>query len=134
MRVAVVGSINYPDLEEVRKYVRSLPKGTVVVSGGAHGVDSAAKDEADMLGMETRIFPADWDKYGRAAGPIRNKLIVNNADVVVAFWDTNSRGTLNSFTYAIEQKKPTIIFRRVNAQSSTQVTTHNWKEEDSVSR
>jgi predicted Rossmann fold nucleotide-binding protein DprA/Smf involved in DNA uptake len=43
-RVAIIGSRDYPDLERVRAYVRRLPTGTVFISGGARGVDSAAEN------------------------------------------------------------------------------------------
>lgn len=50
------------------------------------------------------MFPADWDKYGRAAGPIRNKqmleYILEENPIVAAFWDGKSRGTKNMIDQA----------------------------------
>ena len=55
MRVAIIGSRNYPDLLEVCRYVRLLPAGTVVVSGGAIGVDQAAANAARGFGLEVGL-------------------------------------------------------------------------------
>lgn len=93
MNVAIVGSREFGDLEQVVTFVNTLPVGTVVVSGGARGVDSIAEAATKRRGLETCIFPADWTHYGKAAGIRRNVEIVNKADVIVAFWDGRSRGT-----------------------------------------
>lgn len=118
MKIAVVGSRDYPDLEEVRQFVRSkLKPGDTLVSGGARGVDSTAEDEAKKMGIECLIFPADWKTHGRIAGYMRNGTIVKNADEVHAFLHNNSRGTINTldiarfnnvphFVYKIKDKKP----------------------------
>ena len=58
------------------------------------------------------IFLPDWDKYGKSAGFIRNKLIINEADMVVAFWDGKSKGTKNSIDLAINAGKPVDIYIR----------------------
>lgn len=92
-RVAIVGSRDYPNLDEVREFVRSLPPGSVVISGGARGVDKAAQEEAEILGLEVVIHYADWDRYGHAAGHIRNRIVVDDCDELIAFWDGESTGT-----------------------------------------
>lgn len=113
IRVAIVGSREYPDLELVRQFVRKLaakyPRATVV-SGGAQGVDQAAEAQAGRLGLKTLIFPADWDRYGRSAGFRRNTTIVEHADVVVAFWDGQSRGTLDTTAKAIIAQKKLFVY------------------------
>lgn len=92
-RVAIVGSRDFPDLEAVRAYVRALPRGTVIVSGGARGVDRAAAQEGRRLGLEVVELFADWDRLGRRAGIVRNRRVLDFCDRVVAFWDGVSRGT-----------------------------------------
>ena len=87
MKVAIVGTRTYPDLEQVREYVRKLSREDIIVSGGAKGVDETAEDEARKLGMEVISVPAEWNKYGRRAGLMRNDIIVAMADCVVAFWE-----------------------------------------------
>ena len=66
---------------------------TEVVSGGARGVDHLGERFAQQNGIPLRIFPADWEKYGKAAGSIRNNQMALYADVLLAVWDGDSRGT-----------------------------------------
>lgn len=110
MRVGIVGSREFPDLEMVREYVRALDKDDVVVSGGARGVDLAAEQAAKSAGMRVDIYVPDWRKYGKRAAFLRNRLIVENSDRVVAFWDGVSRGTLNSMDLARELGKPLHVY------------------------
>jgi hypothetical protein len=104
--VAVVGSREYPDEERVRVFVRSLPSDSVLISGGARGVDSWAEDEARRHGMIVHVYPADWKRYGRRAGFIRNVDIVRSANRVVAFWDGRSPGTKSTIDIAERESKP----------------------------
>ena len=100
MRVAIVGSRGYPRPMAVVRYVRELPAGTTVVSGGASGVDSWAANAAVFHHLDTLVFRADWKAHGRAAGMMRNQDIVDAADRLVAFWDGESRGTKDSIAKA----------------------------------
>lgn len=109
LKVAVVGSRNYPNLREVEEFVNSLPDGTVVISGGARGVDQTAERAARRRGLQVEIYKPDWKKYGRGAGPIRNTEIVGAADTVVAFWDGKSAGTKDTITKARKTRKRVII-------------------------
>lgn len=89
----------------------------VLVSGGARGADKLGENFADEHQLEKIIFPAEWKKYGAAAGPIRNKLIVEDCDEVIAFWDGKSTGTNHSIGYARELGKPVQIIRFVGPRS-----------------
>lgn len=109
-RIAIVGSRDFPNLDQVREYVRSLPRDTIIVSGGARGVDTAAEYEANVQAMQTMIFPADWERYGKSAGYKRNISIVAYADEVVAFWDGKSRGTMHTVEIAREKGIPVKIY------------------------
>jgi len=100
MRLAIVGSQDYPNLDEVREFVRSQPSDTVIITGGAIGVDKVAEEEAEGLCMQVVIFKPNWQKYGRAAGPIRNRLIVDDCDQLQAFWYGDSPGTRSSIAIA----------------------------------
>lgn len=106
MRIAVVGSRKFPDMEKVRRYVRTLPVGTVVVSGGAEGVDKEAIAAAHEVFLSVDIFWPDWATHGKAARPLRNTKIVNSCDRLVAFWDGSSRGTADSIEKARKAGKP----------------------------
>lgn len=77
----------------------------LIVSGGARGVDTLAEAYAANNGMEFKKFPADWGRYGRSAGYIRNKEM--HAFIAqyphrgcCAFWDGRSLGTAHSFELA----------------------------------
>jgi predicted Rossmann fold nucleotide-binding protein DprA/Smf involved in DNA uptake len=100
MKVAIVGSRTYPNLSKVRAYIQTLPPDTVIVSGGARGVDKCAEKVAESIGLQTEIYPADWHKFGKSAGMKRNQQIVEASDRVVAFWDGQSRGTNNTIETA----------------------------------
>lgn len=108
--IAIIGSRNFPEPGPVAAFVTCLPADTVVVSGGAPGVDSFAEEAAKANGLETLIFPADWDGLGRQAGPIRNAQIVAQADRVVVFWDGASRGTLNTVLLATRAGLPVEVY------------------------
>lgn len=109
LKVAVVGSRNYQNLKEVEEFVNSLPQGTIVISGGARGVDRVAEEAARKRGLRIEIYKPDWRKYGKRAGLIRNTQIVNNADMIVAFWDKKSRGTQDTIKKAQRTGKGVII-------------------------
>ena len=111
VRVAIVGSRNYKDLSEVREYVLSLPQGTVIITGGANGVDSVAAAAAEDAGLKVVVHAAEWALYGKAAGPIRNRKIVEDCDKLVAFWDDESPGTKNSISLASKAGKLEKVFR-----------------------
>ncbi len=106
MKIAIVGSRDYPDRARVEALVQDLPDDVVVVTGGAVGVDRWAESVARSRGLEVEVILPDWQRYGRAAGPIRNKAIVEAADRVVAFWDGRSRGTRSTIELARKAGKP----------------------------
>lgn len=100
MKIAIVGSRDYENLAAVRAYVRRLPLGTIVISGHARGVDRTAEIEARRVGLEVVSIPADWARYGKQAGFIRNHALVTQADRVVAFWNGYSNGTNHTIKLA----------------------------------
>lgn len=119
MKVAIVGSRDYPNLDAVKEYIDSLPLDTIIVSGGARGVDRTAENRAKERGMKTLVFKPDWSKGGYA-GIERNGDIVAACDVLVAFWDNKSPGTRNSINRARIVGKPvTIIYAGVEDDEST---------------
>lgn len=101
MRVAIVGTRDWPDPQQVVAFVASLDvERDVIVSGHGGVVDLTAEWAADGFGFRTSIHPADWKRYGRAAGPRRNAALVADADAVYAWWDGTSRGTLDTIKRA----------------------------------
>lgn len=90
MKVAVIGSrgLSVTDLG------RYLPKNTTeIVSGGAKGVDTSAREYALSHGIKLTDFLPEYTKYGRSAPLKRNITIIEYSDIVLAFWDGKSRGT-----------------------------------------
>lgn len=100
MRVAVVGGRTYTDYDTMCRVLDRLTKITTIVSGGAIGADSLGARYAVDRGIDLVVYRPDWDRYGRGAGFRRNKTIVNNSDIVYAFWDGVSKGTSNTINYA----------------------------------
>ena len=110
-RVAIVGSRNFPRLRMVRDYVKKLPTGTIVVSGGARGVDSAAVAAAEARGLKTKVYLPNIEVHGTSAFAVRNRKIVRYADRVVAFMvDGGSRGTEMTLGFAREAGKPVKVY------------------------
>lgn len=110
-RVAIVGSRTYPDLAAVADYVATLPYGTVVISGGARGVDGVAEQAASRKGLECHVYYPNWAAHGRRAAAIRNREIVDACDRVVAFWDGRSPGTRMTIDMAKSAGKPVEVIR-----------------------
>lgn len=73
---------------------------TEVVSGCARGVDLYGELWAKNHGIPIKKFPAEWDRYGNGAGPIRNSQMAAYADALVAVWDGKSTGTANMIVKA----------------------------------
>ena len=90
MKVAVVGS-RCLYINSLKPYIPADV--TEIVSGGARGVDTAAKYFAKNSNLIYTEFLPEYDKYGRSAPLIRNDRIIARADMVVAIWDGKSRGT-----------------------------------------
>ena len=108
--IAIVGSRDYPDWTHVTRYVDKLPWATVVISGGARGVDTVAVRYAAQRSLMTEVYKAYWNLHGKAAGMIRNQKIVDAADKVVAFWDGKSRGTADTIAKARKAGKPCEVY------------------------
>lgn len=118
--IAVVGSRNIKKAPGVGKVVMEIiprdyfkaPKPGVIVSGGAKGADQIAEAIADHFDLPKWIFPAKWDQLGKTAGFVRNTIIVEKADVVVAIGDSRypTRGTTDTIEKAFALDKPVYFF------------------------
>jgi len=105
-RVCVSGSRGYSHLDNVDRLIASLPRDLTIVHGGAAGVDTRADAVARGLGFKVEICPADWSRYGRRAGPLRNRAMVASSDFLYAFWDGQSRGTASAIQAAVDGDVP----------------------------
>jgi hypothetical protein len=99
MRVLICGSRDFGYAPAVRDLIANLPEDTVVIEGGADGVDKMARAFALLRGMVVMEFPAAWKAYGKAAGPRRNKAMIEhgNPNLVYAFYNSQrkTKGTQN---------------------------------------
>ena len=102
MKVAVIGSRSI-FATDIGMYISD---GDEIVSGGAVGIDSCAAEYAKKNGLNLTVFLPQYERYGRAAPIVRNKMIVDYADKIVAFWDGKSRGTLSVIKNAEQTGKP----------------------------
>jgi hypothetical protein len=108
MKVAIIGSRGFTDYELVKKTLQPLGI-TLIISGGAAGADTLGEDYAKENGIETLIFKPDWKAYGKIAGFLRNTQIVEASELVVAFWDMESKGTKDSINKANKLGKKVLI-------------------------
>jgi hypothetical protein len=112
MKIAIIGSRNFSDWGLVASTLEPyLGKVTLVISGGAKGADFLGERWAKLNDIETLIFPADWDKFGKRAGYLRNTDIIKNCDLCIAFWDSVSRGTSHSISLCNKYNKPVEIIK-----------------------
>ena len=83
----------------------------VIISGAARGADTLGERYAHERGYAVEKYPADWNRDGKAAGPIRNAQMAKVADALIAFWDGNSRGTQNMIDLARLKPLPFRVVR-----------------------
>lgn len=96
MRVIIAGGREYHNYDTLLKAIEeSHFEISVVVSGGASGVDAMGERYASDMNKPLHIYLADWKRYGKAAGPLRNRKMAENADALIAIWDGKSKGTKN---------------------------------------
>jgi len=107
MKVAVVGSRSIGEAD-ISRYIP--PDADLIISGGAVGVDTLAEKYADERGIKKLILYPDYELYGRNAPLIRDKLIVDHADLVIAVWDGNSKGTEFTISYAKRRGVPCEVY------------------------
>lgn len=107
MKVIIAGSRTIEDMKSVERAVRvSMFDITEVVCGGARGADTLGKQWAADRGIPVSVFPADWNRWGRKAGYLRNCSMAEYADALVAIWDGSSRGTKSMIDIMRGLKKP----------------------------
>lgn len=111
MKTIIAGSRNIAEYTTVEAGIDQLPLIiTEVVSGTARGVDRLGEQWAEKNNIPVKKFPANWDKYGKRAGYLRNAEMAEYADALVAFWDGESKGTEHMINLA---KKAGLVVRVV---------------------
>ena len=81
------GDPGWTNRAAIRRELIKLPPLTTIIEGEAEGADLLARDVAEELGFPVEPYPAEWKRYGRAAGPIRNRQMLDEGqpDLVLAF-------------------------------------------------
>lgn len=114
MKIVIAGSRKYNNYEEAKEFIESCIKDDsphVIMSGGCRGADKLGERYAEEKGYELRCFAAEWSRLGKAAGPLRNKIMAEEADVVICFWDGKSSGTKSMIELARALGKSVVIKR-----------------------
>ena len=115
-RIIVCGNKDFKDRDFCLKKLKEIISGyenPEIVSGHARGADMFGEEFAEKEGIKCTVFKAEWNLYGKAAGPIRNKAMLTYAmeetPVVIAFWNGASRGTKNMVEQARKAGAEVII-------------------------
>ncbi len=130
LRILVCGGRHFDDyellkniLDKVLKVKRLTPKDVEIVSGHCIGADRLGEKWAEENNATVKIFPADWAAFGKAAGPIRNKQMIDyitcfENKMVVAFVSSNSKGTKQTIGLAQKNNIPVIITDYSNKENA----------------
>jgi hypothetical protein len=110
MKVVIAGSRTIRDYEAVARAIKlSGWEITEVVSGTAKGVANYVEMWGEINSVPIKKFPADWDKYGKAAGPIRNAAMAEYADAAIVLIENKSTGATNMVAQMKKRNKPCIM-------------------------
>ncbi len=109
MKLIIAGTRTFTDYELLKSkldnLLRNIPDiDTEIVSGGCKGADLLGEQYAKEFGIKIKRFPADWDKHGKKAGPLRNKEMAEYSTHCVVFWDGLSKGTASMIKLAQEKE------------------------------
>lgn len=112
MKYIVAGGRRFSDYAMLRNVLDGLiDEQDVILSGCASGADGLALRFATNFGYACEKYPADWEKHGKAAGPIRNQRMAQEADGLIAFWDGKSHGTKDMIEKAVQAGLELHVYR-----------------------
>lgn len=107
MKVIIAGSRNITDYNMIEQIInKSKFNITEVVCGCAIGVDRVGQQWAKNNSIKIEEMPANWNRHGRAAGPIRNSEMAKYADAAIIIWDGKSPGSKNMIDQMKRLNKP----------------------------
>lgn len=118
MKILITGDREYKNLETIKTSFALFEcdvKNSDVIHGDAKGADKLAGEYAKLLGYNVIAMPADWNKYGKKAGPLRNlEMIEQNPDIVLIFHDNlkSSKGTLHCVTSILKKMEKTKLLEK----------------------
>lgn len=116
-RVVIAGCRYYQNYEQAKQYIerclcRLKREHTIIIlSGGCTGADKLGERYATEMGLAVERYTANWEKYGKSAGPRRNEEMARQCDYVICFWDGKSRGTRSMIACATALGKPIRIIK-----------------------
>lgn len=116
-KIIIAGGRDFMDYnllkEKVNKILQEkrVTHKIVIISGCARGADTLGVRYASENIFDVDKYPADWDKYGKKAGYMRNVEMAENADALIAFWDGKSKGTKHMIDIATERNLPIRVIR-----------------------
>lgn len=107
MKVIIAGGRGFSDFQlmnsKCNEVLLESGEDIEIVSGTAKGADKMGEHYASIRGFGVKQFPANWGSHGKAAGYIRNKDMADYADMLIAFWDGESKGTQHMINLARER-------------------------------
>ena len=116
IKVIIAGTRDFNDYAFLKKNVDYFLQGInpnneeiEIVSGNARGADKLGERYAKEHNLPVKLFPANWDKYGKRAGYLRNQEMANYSDMLIAFWDEKSKGTKHLIDIAKKQGLTVIV-------------------------
>lgn len=111
MNIVIAGGRDFTNIVVAYKCIAELvTDNDIIISGHASGADTIGELYARDNNLKYELYPADWNKYGRSAGPIRNEQMAKIADRVIVFWDGKSRGTKSMISLAQKYNCELYIF------------------------
>ena len=113
MNIAIIGSREFNDYNFLEKNILEIIVNnnieiTKIISGGAKGADKLAEIYSNKYKIPKEVILPDWS-IGKSAGFIRNSDIINKSDIVIAFWNGESKGTLDSIKKAKKLNKNVFV-------------------------
>ena len=106
--VLICGSRSINQLN-ISRYIKNIGKIQKIVTGGCRGVDTIADSWAKANNLETIVYKPNYKVYGKRAPLVRDEEMVEFADVVIAFYDGKSKGTLYTVNYAKKIGRKVIV-------------------------
>ena len=116
IKVIIAGTRDFNDYAFLKKNLDYFLQGInpnneeiEIVSGNARGADKLGERYAKEHNLPVKLFRANWDKYGKRAGYLRNQEMANYSDMLIAFWDEKSKGTKHMIDIAKKQSLTVIV-------------------------
>jgi aspartate aminotransferase-like enzyme len=118
LKILVSGSRYYKNYRKILSFLTRMKQKhseVIVVEGGARGADTLARKACEKLNIKCKEYNANWEKYGRAAGPIRNQQMLDDNDdieIVAIFHEelNKSKGTKDMLKRARKANKEIVKF------------------------